>query len=76
MLRSERRDDRTESALLFVPDDARTFLKGRITSNGQPQGNQPRPDVDRFEKFETIRAADAKALLVGDLLPFESALIG
>lgn len=65
VLRSERRDDRTESALLFVPDDARTFLKGRISSYGQPQGNQPRPDVDRFEKVETIRAADAKALFVG-----------
>lgn len=67
VLRSERRDDRTESALLFVPDDARTFLKGRINSYGQPQGNQPRPDVDRFEKVETIRAADANALFVGDV---------
>lgn len=67
VLRSERRDDRTESALLFVPDDARTFLKGRISSYGQPQGNQPRPDVDRFEKVETIRAADAKALFVGNV---------
>ena len=65
VLRSERRDDRTESALLFVPDDARTFLKGRISSYGQLQGNQPRPDVDRFEKVETIRAADANALFVG-----------
>lgn len=67
VLRSERRDDRTESALLFVPDDARTFLKGRISAYGQPQGNQPRPDVDRFEKVETIRAADANTLFVGDV---------
>lgn len=67
VLRSERRDDRTESALLFVPDDARTFLKGRISAYGQPQGNQPRPDVDRFEKVETIRAADANTLFVGDI---------
>lgn len=67
VLRSERRDDRTESALLFVPDDARTFLRERISSYGQPQGNQPRPDVDRFEKVETIRAADAHALFVGNV---------
>lgn len=67
VLRSERRDDRTESALLFVPDDARTFLSERISSYGQPQGNQPRPDVDRFEKVETIRAADAHALFVGNV---------
>lgn len=65
VLRSERRDDLTESALLFVPDEARIFLKGRISSYGQPQGNQLRPDVDRFEKVETIRASDAKALFVG-----------
>ncbi|SCY87025.1 S8 family peptidase [Paracoccus tibetensis] len=67
VLRSERRDDRTESALLFVPDDARTSLKGRISSYGQPQGNQLRPDVDRFEKIETIRAADANSLFVGNV---------
>lgn len=65
VLRSERRDDRTEGALLFVPDDARTFLQGRIRSYGQPQGNQPRPDVERFERVETIRAAEAHALFVG-----------
>jgi hypothetical protein len=67
VLRSERRDDRTESALLFVPDDARTFLQGRIRSYGQPQGNQPRPDVDRFEKVETIRAAETRSLFVGNV---------
>ena len=65
VLRSERRDDRTESALLFVPDDARTFLQERIRSYGQQQGNQPRPDVERFERVETIRAAEASALFVG-----------
>jgi hypothetical protein len=31
VLRSERHDDRTESALLFVPDDARGFLQHRIS---------------------------------------------
>lgn len=65
VLRSERRDDRTESALLFVPDDARTFLQGRIRSYGQPRGNQPPADVEKFERVETIRAAEAHALFVG-----------
>lgn len=65
VLRSERRDDRTESALLFVPDDARAFLQGRIRSYGQPRGNQPPADVDKFEKVETIRAAEAHALFAG-----------
>ena len=67
VLRSERRDDRTESALLFVPDDARAFLQGRIRSYGQVQGNQPRPDVDKFERVETISAAEARALFVGSV---------
>lgn len=65
VLRSERRDDRTESALLFVPDDARSFLQERIRSYGHQDGSQTRPDVDKFEKIENIRAADAHALFVG-----------
>ncbi|NVK56429.1 MAG: S8 family serine peptidase [Alteromonadaceae bacterium] len=71
VLRSERRGDRTESALLFVPDDARTFLQGRIRSYGQPQGNRPPPDVDKFEKVETIRVAETRSLFVGNV-DFES----
>jgi hypothetical protein len=39
VLRSERNDDRTESALLFVPDDARAFLRGRIAEYGRDPGN-------------------------------------
>lgn len=65
VLRSERRDDRTERAFLFVPDDARTFLQGRIRSYGQPRGNQPPADVEKFERVETIRAAEAHALFIG-----------
>lgn len=38
MLRPERNDDRTESALLFVPDDARAFLQGRISEYGRDPG--------------------------------------
>ena len=67
VLRAERRDDRTESALLFVPDDARTFLQDRIRSYGQTRGNQPSPDMERFERLETILAADSHALFVGEV---------
>lgn len=71
VLRSERLEDRTESALLFVPDDARTFLQGRIRSYGQPQGNQARPDLDKFERVETIHAADVHSLFMG-VVDFDS----
>jgi len=66
ILRSERNDDRTESALLFIPDDAREFLRGRISEYGrQDIGNQRRPDADRFEVVETVRRAAVEALFVG-----------
>jgi len=67
VLRSERRDDRTESALIFVPDDARAYFQGRIRSYGQLNGNQPRPDVDKFERVETIRGAKTRSLFVGSV---------
>src|SRR4051794_617810 len=67
VLRSERHEDRTESALLFVPDDARAFLHGRITEYGRDPGNARRPHVERFEAIETVRAAPVSALFVGDV---------
>jgi hypothetical protein len=67
VLRTERRDDRSESALLFVPDEARDFLRGRIAAYGRDPGNAPRPDRDRFEVVETIAAASARSLFVGDV---------
>ena len=67
VLRTERRDDRTESALLFVPDDARGFLRGRITDYGRDPGNARRPDVERFEVLETIAAVPVGSLFVGDV---------
>ncbi|MHC2273672.1 hypothetical protein ACVME8_000283 [Bradyrhizobium diazoefficiens] len=66
VLRTERRPDRTESALLFVPDDARAFLQDRITNYGRDPGNARRPDVDRFEIVETIAATHVRSLFVGD----------
>lgn len=65
VLRSERNEDRTESALLFVPDDARAFLQGRINDYGRDPGNQRRPDVDRFEVVETVRAVETGSLFTG-----------
>lgn len=67
VLRSERTDLRTESALLFVPDDARGFLKDRIENYGRDPGNQRRPDLDRFEVIEEVRTIDATALFTGDV---------
>ncbi|TWI73606.1 subtilase family protein [Bradyrhizobium huanghuaihaiense] len=67
VLRTERRDDRTESALVFVPDDARTFLQGRITNYGSDPGNARRPDLDRFEVVETIASVSVRSLFVGDV---------
>jgi hypothetical protein len=68
VLRTSRNDDRTENALLFVPDDARAFLRGRITEYGRRDlGNRRRPDIERFEVVETVRAAPVAALFVGGL---------
>lgn len=67
VLRSERNDDRSESALLFVPDDARTFLQGRIANYGRDPGNQRRPDVERFEIIEAVRAIDLLSLFTGEV---------
>lgn len=67
VLRSERNEDRTESALLFVPDDARMFLRGRISDYGRDPGNQRRPDVDRFEVVEEVRTLDTASLFTGDV---------
>lgn len=65
LLRSERRDDRTESALLFVPDDARMFLRGRIAQYGRDPGNKRRRDVERFEVVEAFRPAPVASLFLG-----------
>jgi hypothetical protein len=67
VLHTQRRDDRRESALLFVPDDARTFLRNRIENYGRDPSNDRRPDVDRFEVMETIAAASARLLFVGNV---------
>lgn len=66
VLRSERRSDRAESALLFIPDEARDFLMNRIRDYGKDPGNQPRQHIDRFELVETIQKAKARDLFIGN----------
>ncbi len=61
-LRSERRNDRTESALIFVPDAARTFINDRIEQYGRDPGNRPRPDIEKFEVVERFVTADVAML--------------
>lgn len=64
VLRSQRNENRTESALLFIPDEARAFLKGRISAYGGDHGDD-RPDVERFEVIEEIRKGAVEALFAG-----------
>jgi hypothetical protein len=67
VLRSERNDDRTESAILFVPDEARAFLRGRIEEYGSDPDDGRRPDVERFEAVESVRRALVESLFVGEV---------
>ncbi|MGO1081249.1 S8 family peptidase [Inquilinus sp. CA228] len=68
VLRSMRNDDRTEGAVLFVPDNARDFLRRRIAAYGARNlGGAKRPDLERFEVIETIQAAAARSLFVGEI---------
>src|SRR6266700_1306430 len=66
VLRSKRNNDRTESALLFVPDDARDYLRNRISQYGQRDlDDQRRPDINRFEVLETVRSVAVEGLFIG-----------
>jgi hypothetical protein len=57
------RNDRTETAIVFVPDAARPFLNERLKNYGRPVGNGPRPDLPVFEPIETIKSADGASLM-------------
>lgn len=61
-LQTRRNDDRTEAAVLFVPDAARPFLRARIETYGRDPGNERRPDQERFEAIERIQATAAENL--------------
>lgn len=64
VLRTARRGDCSESAVLFVPDDAREFLRDRIVAYGNDPGEGARADLERFEVIETIAAASIASLFV------------
>jgi hypothetical protein len=66
VLRSQRNENRTESALLFVPDAARTFLEQRISAYGGDHETD-RPDLDRFEAVEEIRPIAVEAIFTGEV---------
>jgi len=67
ILRSKRNPDCSESALLFIPDAAREYLKRRITNYGSDPKDQRRPDLDRFELVENVRPTNAQSLFIGDV---------
>lgn len=67
VLRTARRDDHSESAVLFVPDDAREFLRERIVAYGDDPGDAVRADLERFEVIETISPAPVASLFVGPI---------
>lgn len=67
VVRAQRNTDRSESAILFVPDDARPFLADRIRAYGQDPGNKARSDIERFEAVETLGAINGRSLFLGDV---------
>ncbi|MCF1741462.1 S8 family peptidase [Paradevosia shaoguanensis] len=68
VLQSSRNDDRSETSVVFVPDQARQFLLGRVQAYGRPNiGNQKRPDIDRFEPIDAVRPAPAHILFLGPI---------
>lgn len=67
VLRSKRNNDRSESALLFVPDVARNFLQQRIAIYGRDPGNSRRPDIEKFEVVEEFRAFQPESLFTGNV---------
>lgn len=67
LLRTRRNENRTESAVVFVPDQAREFLQDCITEYGNDPVGATRPHIDRFEAVESITAARSESLFVGEL---------
>lgn len=65
ILRSKRNQERTESALLFVPDDARQPLAERIAEYIREPGEGRRRHLERFEVIETVKASEVAALFAG-----------
>jgi Subtilase family len=63
VLRTTREDDRSETAVVFVPDAARPALMARLAAYGSDKPtNQDRKHVDQFEKIETFNTAAVDTL--------------
>lgn len=67
VLRSKRNDDCSETALLFIPDAARAFLQERIADYGSYRGTEYRPNIERFEVVEDVRAIEVSSLFTNDV---------
>lgn len=68
VLRTTRNDDRTETAVMFIPDTARQTLRNRIAAYGRaPRHAARRIDADRFEVVEHFREVEAKAIFAAGI---------
>ena len=65
VLRAQRNDNRSESVLVFVPDDARLGLSERIREYGREPGTERRAHLERFEVVERFSAPDETSLFTG-----------
>ncbi|MCA3699966.1 MAG: S8 family peptidase [Brevundimonas sp.] len=76
VMRTVRLDDRSENAVVFVPDAAREALRDRIAAYGSTDlGNRKRPHEPIYEKIETIGAADAGVLFAETVDFIDPALV-
>lgn len=75
VLRTSREADRSETALVFVPDASRAALFARLAAYGSDKpSNQDRKHVDQFERIETFKAAAVESLFAAaDLATREAA---
>lgn len=65
ILHSKRNDNRTESALFFIPDNARPYLQAKIEEYGTDPANGDRSDIQRFEAIEEFNEFDVRSLFIG-----------
>ena len=75
VLRTTREGDRSEKAVVFVPDASRAALFARLAAYGSDKPtNKERRHVDQFEKIETFRSFAVESLFAAsDLATTESA---
>jgi hypothetical protein len=67
VLRSERNDDRTESAVVFVPESSQSALRRKIGEYRDFRGEKATELVQTFERVGAIRPATGRSLFVGPI---------